>query len=253
MEENNMKKLLSAIIVSVLMFMNVCGALAEAPVLPAPAEASCSEGGVYVALVEGCQELAGLLSPCEHVERLPVQTNCRGYVRGFGDTKGSVIRMKSVVRVMEEYIGLTYLTNIKVVINPTVQSIVNEIIVRRLGEDASITSPANIISCTFWRPCENYIAHIFFTPRVEHFEVGQVIFNNGMDTAILYAGDFDGDGTLELGFEAGWSVPRPAPVPSCPSVPKKPCTPCNKKCGGFNINIELKIGICVKVTMNCVR
>ena len=46
-----MKKLLSVIIISVLMLMNVCGALAEAPILPAPAEVSCSDGGVYVALV----------------------------------------------------------------------------------------------------------------------------------------------------------------------------------------------------------
>ena len=244
-----MKKLCAVFAVLVFLALNICGASAcENPPIPFAAENDCHGKTVYVALTEEYHELAGITSPCETVEHLGVQSPSGKYVRGIQEN-GNVIRVHATVEYMLEYgIGLTPLDNVIVYVDDTFRTLVAEIVARRIGEGADANEAANVIACTLWRPTENSVAHIFFTSRVEHFAVGAVIFNGGRDTATLYAGDFDGDGTLELGFAAGWTEP-PKPAPRNDT----PCTPCKKKCSGCGFSFEFKMCVSVRVNFSCAK
>jgi hypothetical protein len=246
-----MKKLLSVFAVLVVMLFNMgCASACENPPIPFTAENVCHGKTVYVALTEEYHELAGITSPCETVEHLGVQSPSGKYVRGIQEN-GNIIRVHANVEYMLEHgIGLTALDNVTVHVDDTFHTLVAEIVARRIGEGADANEAANVMACTLWRPTEDSVAHIFFTSRVEHFAVGKVIFNGGRDVATLYAGDFDGDGTLELGFAAGWTEPPKRETPCTPSK-----APCKKKCngGGCSINIEIKMCVSVRVNVSCMK
>lgn len=244
-----MKKLCAVFAVLVFLALNICGASAcENSPIPFTAESDCRGKTVYVALTQEYHDLAGITSPCETVENLGVQSPSGSYVRGIQEN-GNVIRIHATVKYMNEYgVGLTALDNVIVRVEDTFRTLVAGIVFHRIGEGADPSETANIIACTLWRPTEDSIAHIFFTSRVEHFAVGKVIFNGGRDAATLYAGDFDGDGTLELGFAAGWTEP-PKPVPR----EDTPCTPCKKKCGGCGFSLEIKMCVGVRVNVSCAK
>ena len=246
-----MKKLFSVLVVLAVMLCNmVCASACENPPIPFASETACSSDVVYVALTEEYHELAGITSPCEAVEHLTVQSPYGRYVRGIQEN-GNVIRIHATIKYITEYgVGLTALDNVTVRVNDTFRTLVAEIVARRIGEGADANEAANVMACTLWRPTEDSVAHIFFTSRVEHFVVGKVIFNGGRDVATLYAGDFDGDGALELGFAAGWTEPPKRETPCTPSK-----APCKKKCngGGCSINIEIKMCVSVRVNVSCMK
>lgn len=249
-----MKKLCAVFAVLVFLALNVYSASAcENPPIPDVSATECN--AVYVALVEENHELAGITSPCEKVDRLSVQSPSGNYVRGI-QANGNVIRVHATVQYIFEYgIGLTALTNVSVQIDEAFRALVSDIVFHRIGETADPNEAANIIACTLWRPTEDSVAHIFFTSRSNRFVVGKIIFNCGKDAATLYAGDFDGDGTLELGFAAGWTEPpKQEPKPNTPPTPSKtPCTPCKKKCGGCGFSLEIKMCLGVRINFNCAK
>lgn len=170
----------------------------------------------YWALTEE-HHIAGMKNPTEAVSRLSVQNVTDLYVRGFSEN--GVIRDHCAVKVIcfeGTAVGFTKLTNVTVSVNPQFYSVVASIVSRRIGEGTAVCAQS-IIASTTWR-MENYIAHIFFSAGTDRFVVGNITFNAGKDIALLYAGDFDGNGTLELGFAPGWfdyvpaSDPEPEPV-----------------------------------------
>lgn len=214
-----------------------------------PETTHITESTVHLAVVNGVFELAGITSPDESVALLPMQGVCKNYIRGFADEpRGAMIRAKAAIQILEDGTGLASFTNVKVILCPNYTALVHDIVKERLGEEADAEKAANILACTFWR-MDSYISHIFFTSRVQHFAVGKVIFNDGADEATLYAGDFDGDGKLELGFEAGYSVRKPVPTPNKPCE-SKVRTGCSKSKGCFSISIKLCVGINVNI---CVK
>lgn len=200
--------------------------------------------------------VAGMKESTECVLYLPIQSVHGEYVRGFAEN--GLIREACAVKIFcaeEKLVGLTALHNTVVIVSPEFYNLVSEIIVRRIGEN-TLVNAQSIIASTTWR-IDNYITHIFFTSNMERFAVGQVLFNGGKDMTVLYAGDFDYDGLLELGFAPGWfeHIPEPEPEPtvkpdksqSTPTMnPPVESKPCKKPC----INIEINIGLFVK---SCVR
>lgn len=169
-------------------------------------------GATYWALTEDCH-IAGMKTPAEAVPRLSVQSAAARCVRGFSEN--GVIRAHCAVKLIcaeGTAVGLTKLTNVTVLVDPQFYGIVSSVVSRRIGEGTAVCAQS-VIASTMWR-MESYIAHIFFSSDTDRFVVGSITFNGGRDVALLYAGDFDGNGTLELGFAPGWfdCVPEPEPV-----------------------------------------
>lgn len=202
-------------------------------------------GLTFWALSES-QHVIGLKAPDEDVPALPAPSTGKVFIRGCVETglireKGTMQAMyggavyglkqlEATVKIKEEYIAL-------------VETIVHD----RIGSDAEVTANS-LIACSQWWRGET-VAHIFFTTASARIAIGTVTVNNGQDVIILYAGDFDGNGTLELGFSAGWSVPEPPKAPEKTPCNPKPCTPCNKKpCGkgGDGICVQINIFSIVK-------
>lgn len=198
-----MKKI---IIIAILFTMLPIGSLAcNEVILPQQEAQSCLwSDASYWAITED-HFVAGIKSPGESVQRLPAQSVQNMGVRGF--TENGLIRSQSLVRIIYEQctvIGLKQLTNVSVFIDPQYYGIVSEIVSRRLGEGVLMCAQS-IIASTLWR-VDEYIGHIFFASDTNRFAVGHVTMNGGKNSTFLYAGDFDGNGTLELGFAPGWSV-----------------------------------------------
>lgn len=200
-------------------------------------------GAAWWAL-SGNQLVIGLKAPDEQTAMLNMQA-VKAYIRGNVDT--GLIREKGTLRVVygedDAVYGLTR-TEVKIRIKEEYIGLVQTIVHDRLGADVAMDAGSIIASTQWWR--EGAVAHIFFTAASARVAVGTVTVNGGMDTIILYAGDFNGDGGMELGFAAGWTVPEP---PKAPETPCKPCQPCNKKpCakGGCSINIQINILSIVK-------
>ena len=259
-----MKKLLSLVLALMMALMASVPALAECGcgecescactpgVLMAKSE-TVAVAGVYTGLswwaLSESQHVFGLKAPDEAVAALPAPSAGKSYIRGAVET--GLIREKGTMQAL--YGGAVYgLRSIEVTIRIKQEyiALAETIVHERLGADAEITANT-LIACTNWWRGET-VAHIFFTSSSARVAIGTVTVNGGADTILLYAGDFNGDGTLELGFAAGWTVKQPEPPKSPEKTPcdKKPCQPCNKKpCGkgsGCTVNIQINILSIVK-------
>jgi hypothetical protein len=223
------------------------------PIANSPAH---SVSGVYIGVswwaVSESQLIIGKKAPDEAVPVLPAQIPSENYIRGCGDN--GLIREKSAMRILcgadGDVYGLKSL-QVSVQIRQEYLALVEGIVHQRLDEYAEMNA-ANLIACTQWWAGET-VCHIFFTSASAKIAVGAVTVNNGQDVIILYAGDFNGDGALELGFAAGWNVPDPVPAPAPEKAPEAPCagkTPCQKKCGKGYVNIQINI---LSIVKNCVK
>lgn len=228
----------------------LCKGQAAFPMAKSP---ECYQSGIYIgvswwALAEN-QLVIGKKAPDENVGILPAQMPVKGYLRGCGDN--GLIREKGAMRVLTGEDGNVYglkQLNVSIQIRQECLPLVEEIMRQRLDEYAGINA-ANLIACTQWWAGET-VCHIFFTSASAKIAVGTVTVNGGKDVVTLYAGDFNGDGSLELGFAAGWTVPEPPKQPETPSTPcgRKPCDkkPCGNGCGGCGIHIQINILSLVK-------
>ena len=263
-----MKKLLSMVLVLMMALAMTAEAAAECGcgecadcVCRAGASAngvliakSTASSGVYVgaawwAMAES-QLIIGIKSTNEQAAILPMQAPGKNFIRGA--VENGLIREKGMMRVTFGAGGAVYgLTQAQVSIRIKAEfvGLVESIVYNRLGAGADITANS-IIACSQWWD-GTAVGHIFFAGASEKTAVGTVTVNGGADVIILYVGDFDGDGTLELGFCAGWTERQPEPAPERVPTPsgKKPCTPCDKKpCGkgGGCWNIQINIFSMVK-------
>lgn len=112
--------------------------------------------------------------------------------------------------------GLTSLP-VKIAIEEQYVDLVQSIVENRLNLNELCVS--SIICSTFW-VTDDYVGHIFYMSD-NRIAVGTVYFYNRIPV-ILYAGDIDNDGNMELGFSAGWtqtveSTPTPTPYDAGPS------------------------------------
>ena len=223
------------------------------PIANSPAH---SVSGVYIGAswwaVSENQLIVGKKAPDESVPVLPAQMPAKNYIRGCGDN--GLIREKGAVRPLYGADGNLYglkSLQVSVQIRQECLALVEGIVHDRLDEYAEINA-ANLIACTQWWAGET-VCHIFFTSASAKIAVGTVTVNNGQDVIILYAGDFNGDGTLELGFAAGWNVPEPAPAPVPEKPTETPCagkTPCQKQCKKGCVNIQINV---LSIVKNCVE
>lgn len=174
-------------------------------------------------------------------------------VRGFFDDGMNRTPGMAICSVMEDgtVVGLKTLTNVKTIIDPEQAERVAGIVARRMGEDVPVCNKT-LMASTLWK-IGNAVAHIFFQRSAMVVRVGIVIFNGGKDIAILYAGDFDGDGYWELGFMFGLQFPEwiPAvepepesvvtPKPSC-QQPKQSSQSAVKICWDWGVEATIKVG-----------
>ena len=235
-----------------------CGECAECLCRPAVAETSVliassqslsvvgSYTGVSFWALSESQHVIGLKAPDEQVPVLPIQPVGKSFIRGA--VENGLIREKGTMQAL--YNGAVYgFTQLEVAVQIKQEyvSLVETVVHERIGADAAVTANSIIASTNWWR--NDTVSHIFFTTASVKIAVGTVTINNGQDVIILYAGDFNGDGTLELGFSAGWTVkePEPEPVPENPT--ETPCvqkTPCQKQCKKGCINIQINLLSIVK-------
>lgn len=206
-----MKKIL-AILLTIAMLLPATAWACEYPsAILAKAEASAT---VYTDVSYWAMtydhKISGIKDCGEALPAFPVQRVCGMYVSGC--VENGLVREPAMIRLIpsgETVIGLTALCNVTVMIDMEYREIVQEIVTRRIGENTEL-SANSVIACTTWR-IGDYVTHIFFPSYSERFVIGSVTFNAGQDVTMLYAADFDGDGSLELGFAAGWRIPEPEP------------------------------------------
>ena len=269
-----MKKLMALILILCLIPLRAmgCEVLLPRAEEPAPGQADVYTPVVFTgcsswAVVSSCRELAGIMSPDEPLDTLPVQTVSGDYIRGFAQA-GGLIRVKTTVGLMrsaEAVIGLKAQNNVSIIILGEHLGTVAEITERRIGTEPSA---ASIAAATLWIRGDQ-AAHIFWLQEANVFAVGQAVFNGGANSAILWAGDFDGDGYLELGFKFGVpfpSAPKPTeepepeatpepepeatPAPTAKPKPKpqatpEPCKPCEPAKVCFEIDLRVIVKGCV--------
>lgn len=235
-----MKKILAIL----LAMMVPMGAMA-CEMLPAETDGAYS-GCAGWAVVSWCKEVAGIKSPAEAVEVLPVQSVEGDYIRGFA--KGGLIRAKAMITVMvtPEVIGLHKVqTTIRIM--PDKVGLVSEIVQRRTGTQVSA---ASVIASTLWRVGDT-VSHIFL---LEGIQVGTVAVHG--ESTPLWAGDFDGDGALELGFRFGILEKKPEPKPEPKPTPKpvsKPQQECKKVCTEIRLDLSVVVKTCVSFVKGCFK
>lgn len=113
-----------------------------------------------------------------------------------------------------------------------------------------------------WR-YDCYFGQIFFTSERDRIQIGIVQFNcipMGLNTTPVYAGDFDGDGDLEIGYAPGWVEyqPEPEPEPEPEHEPEKQpekqtsTKNCQKKsCFKIELDFKLIIQGCLNYVKQC--
>ena len=240
-------KLSTFVIIVVMLFVVLAPVIGYAecsgPYMSSTAAANLTFTDTSLWAISNNQLIIGKKSPDEIVPVLLPQCPMHKFIRGGVET--GVIREKAVMHVLigETICGLTDF-NVPVTIKAQYKEAVEAIVLNKLGEEG--LSAKKIISCTqVWE--NDTVYHIFFTSKIETVVVGYVTANNGQDVILIYMGDFDGDGSLELGFTAGWNTAKPTPPPTTPS--KQPCSAAKKNCGKkFCIQINI-----FSVVNNCFR
>lgn len=169
-------------------------------------------------------EVAGMLRPDELVQILPVQNPKGCVMRGF--LPNGIIRVPARLRVIlagETILGLRVFGNTAVQIGTAYAPIVEEIVKRELGEEAELSAAAISACILYWLP-DGSVTERVFPSYVDHFIVGQVLFNLGVaegDLAVIAIGDWNGDGLLDLGLTAG-NAPEPQKPEPEPEPEKTP-------------------------------
>ncbi len=190
------------------------------------------ESGTAVFILDNAGKICGTLKPCEDIGKLGFQHSNKSNPQGLEDGKAIRRRKLARVRLDEELQVIKGGTALNITVILTDMETVEEIV----GEELTVQ---NIIDATIYSPnlaCDSntVAAHIFLTRKTNRFQVGTVKFCNGKCLK-LYAGNFDCDCDLELGFTAvALEEPEPVcnvqpqcpPKPPCPAIPCTPCTPC---------------------------
>lgn len=163
-------------------------------------------GSAFLAM-EQEQHIIGMISETERAELFTAARVMRPYVRGV--VENGVVRAKGALLYREAGGVICGLTSVgcTVVIYPQYAGAMAEIIARLIGEEADL-SAETILACTQWRTAST-ITHIFYTDRTAWAAVGSAYFDGAQCPAILYIGDFNGDGAPEPGFLAGGMPQEP--------------------------------------------
>lgn len=202
----------------------ICGEEARDTVLIAKSETAVRAGyyaGSSWWALTAWHRVPGKIQPNEDVDALPANPPESAWIGGCVDN--GLVREHSVMEVITSGGAVYGLAKVDVKIQikdeyvPLVESIVRE----RLEVD-TITANAIIAATMWWQ--ENTVCHIFFLPGAPKMQVGTVTVNNGKAAITLWAGDFDGDGALELGFVTG-SAPAATPEPVATPEPEPEATP----------------------------
>ena len=160
----------------------------------------------------------GKISPDENVGTLPANPPKAGRIGGCMDN--GVIRDKHTMTVISAggaVYGLTQV-DVRIEIRREAVELVESIVRDRMAVD-EVTANAVIAATMWWR--SDTVCHMFFLPDAPKMIVGCITANGGAVLIDLYAGDWDGDGALELGFCVGSSpAPTPTPVPESTPAPK---------------------------------
>lgn len=141
----------------------------------------------------------GKTSMNQEVEFFAASSATGLYVRGISED--GLIMVKGTLGYIlyeETVFGLTKV-DCQVDIYETCRPFVRDIVEKKFGYTEDITD-SKTMAATLVRT-EKDIFHVFFDEKIIHIPVGTVKFRNGI--TILYAGDFDGDGEYELGFQYG--------------------------------------------------
>lgn len=232
-----MKKLISLMLIAVMMLPAlgaadcgcgcgacICGAEARTDVLIAKSETTVQAGyyaGASWWALTAWHRVPGKVHPNEDVDALPANPPESAWIGGCVDN--GLVREHSVMEVITSGGAVYGLSSVQISIQIREEyiSLVESIVRERLDVE-EITANAIIAATMWWQ--ENTVCHIFFLPSAPKMQVGSVTVNNGKTAITLWAGDFDGDGALELGFVTG-SAPAATPEPVATPEPEPAPTP----------------------------
>ena len=146
--------------------------------------------------------VTGKIRVDEKVDTAKIAEQKTPYVRGFVDN--GLIREKGAIRYTEiggTILGLTEL-EATVTIWEQYTEAVETVVHEKLGENVEI-SANSILSCSLrWET--NTVYHMFADQYSGRIPIGTVTLNGGESTTLIYICDFDGNGTFEIVFSAGW-------------------------------------------------
>lgn len=165
--------------------------------------------------------VTGKIRADEKTEIAKITEQKTPYVRGFVDN--GLIREKGEIKYMEiggTILGMTELEATVTVWEQYAEAVAT-VVHEKLGQDVEI-SANSILSCTLrWET--NTVYHMFADQYSGRIPVGTVTVNGGSSTTLIYICDFDGNGTMDFVFSAGWIAyeepKQPEPEPSCEPEP----------------------------------
>ena len=206
--------------------------------------------GKGMLILDSGGKIVGTIKPDEDCLRLGFQDNAKKKIRGIED--GMAVRRRALAKVKLDarYQIIKGAKEVKLNICISDFETVKEIIGK---EEPTATE---ILDATVFSPgicCGTvYAGHIFLTKETGRFEVGKITFGCGQ-CLILYAGDFDGDCDLELGFRpVVLSEPEPKDCGPCERPCARPCDRpcygyrpgnCGNSCGGQNVNVHVDVSV----------
>ena len=200
-----MKKVTIFALVAVMLFSICSFAIAEEPTI-----CTLEDGSLFIAgdanfILNENARIIGVKEPNENVERLEYQYS-EWKIPSGNINKTGFIRAKAVSKVMlrDETILLgTTIVNTAITIRPEAV----ELLYLVMGNDY-FTADEVIQKTIYFKEqlCDLnwYAGHRFFLEG-KAVQIGTVSFSNGT-YGYLYAGDWDGDCTVELGFQAGYNT-----------------------------------------------
>lgn len=145
--------------------------------------------------------LVGVKDATEIFNYLPVYASNKAIITGV--VEGNIVREKGLAQfytINDVVIGLTTL-NVSINLDRRYFELTKDIVIKNTGAEELNTE--NIITATYYVN-NDHIGHIFFDNATEVLPVGVVYFKGKI--AILFAGDCNNDGVLELGFHASQPV-----------------------------------------------
>ena len=246
-----MKKLFVLMMVAMLLIPTAVQACSGEAVLPNIETPACAEEAecVWVVLSQETQQLFGKMFPNENLPVYPVQSVEGKCVRGIYEH--GLWRFKGEMKYLLVDGMVCGLTKVRanVWIDEIYTEAVRKIITRRMGEGCEITAQ-NVIACTIGRT-EETVYHYMFHRDADKIPIGRVLFSGASTEAVIYMGDWTGDGELELGFaiSAGTVCPEaepethdePAPQETQPSESSDRNSCKKTKCGVTNIQINFGV------------
>ena len=161
--------------------------------------------------------ITGKIRADEKVDVAKITEQSTPFVRGFVDN--GLIREKGAIKYMEiggTILGLTEL-EATVTVWEQYADAVATVVHEKLGEDVEI-SANSILSCSLrWEASTVY--HMFADQYSGRIPFGTLALNGGNSTTLIYFCDFDGNGTAEIVFSAGWIPYEEPEKPECKPDP----------------------------------